>query len=86
MLKSEVSDEEKLDQICVVTHPGTISTRDRSNIRRSMDLSKLDIDKLMSVSMELKVSQLPERLEQLITRHDQHAYSLCMVTLWTQLN
>ena len=32
---------------------------------------KLDIDKIMSVNTELKVSKIPERLEQLISRHDQ---------------
>ena len=71
ILKTDVSDEDKLDQICVVTQPGTISKGDRSVIQSSMDLSKLDIDKIMSVNTKLKVSKIPERPEQLISRHDQ---------------
>ncbi len=46
MLKQQIGDEEKLNQICVVTQPGTTSKRDRSIVQRSMDLSKLDIEKL----------------------------------------
>jgi hypothetical protein len=71
MLKLQISDEERLNQICVVTQPGTTSKRDCSIVQRSMDLSKLDIGKLMSASMELQVGQLSERLEQLITRYGQ---------------
>jgi hypothetical protein len=73
-LKTEISNEEVLTEICVVTQPGTISTRDLSLTQRCMDLSKMDIDKLMSDNAELNVDPLPERLVQYFTRHNlQHA-------------
>jgi hypothetical protein len=71
MLKQQNSDEEKLNQICVVTQLGTTLKRDSSIVQRSMDPSKLDIDKLMTASMDLKLGQLSESLEQFITRHEQ---------------
>jgi hypothetical protein len=71
MLKQQISDEEKLNQICVVTQPGPTSKRDRSIVQCFMDLSKLDIEKLVTASNDRKLGQLSESLEQLITRHEQ---------------
>jgi hypothetical protein len=41
ILKTDVSDEDTLDQICVVTQPGSNSKGDRWIIQSSMDLSKV---------------------------------------------
>ncbi len=56
----QISDEDMLNQCCILLTPDVEFSKDNSSLYHSMNLTDLDIETLLSAQAQIQVASLPQ--------------------------
>ena len=66
----QISDEDMLNQCCILLTPDVEFSKNNSSLYHSMNLTDLNIETLLSAQAQIQVASLPQRITQFMRCKD----------------